>query len=225
VIVLIITVLACSAYARNLVWRNDVALWTDVVRKSPRQQRGYVNLCVQYAVAKNNEQALLVCGKAIAIKPVQTNNLLANAYVNRGAVYSDLGREKEAREDYLAALAVSPNNWWLHNNLGNAYAREGQFDTALSHYAHAISLNPSYASAYYNRGVVANYLNDRAQAIDDFTRALDLDPRNADALLKRGSVYAAMGRRDDALVDFQRACAQGSPGGCEAAQRLREHRK
>ena len=48
VIVIISASYGFAAYQRNLVWKDDLSLWSDVVKKSPNKARSYLSLGVAY---------------------------------------------------------------------------------------------------------------------------------------------------------------------------------
>ena len=53
---------------------------------------------------------------------------------------------------YRATLAVNPDCWLAHNNLGTILVEQGCIDEALIHYQKALQIKPDYAEAHYNRG-------------------------------------------------------------------------
>ena len=46
----LILVLACATYQRNLVYRDEISLWSDTIRKSPKKARAHNNLGHAYAM-------------------------------------------------------------------------------------------------------------------------------------------------------------------------------
>ena len=51
-IILVVLLYSLAAFTRNLVWEDDLTLWSDVIRKSPGKARGYNNIGVFYAEKK-----------------------------------------------------------------------------------------------------------------------------------------------------------------------------
>jgi Tfp pilus assembly protein PilF len=52
-----------------------------------------------------HDKALDDCNKVMEIEP---NNI--KAYANRAVIYEDIGEYDKARQDYLFALSIDPNN-------------------------------------------------------------------------------------------------------------------
>ncbi|HRR72523.1 MAG TPA: tetratricopeptide repeat protein [Syntrophorhabdaceae bacterium] len=64
--------------ARNHIYRNEIALWEDTVKKSPNKARGYNNLGYAYFLAGRYDDAIRAYKKALEINPNHTlarNNL------------------------------------------------------------------------------------------------------------------------------------------------------
>ncbi|MFH1634626.1 MAG: tetratricopeptide repeat protein [Chloroflexota bacterium] len=150
----------------------------------------------------NLEQAIADYTEAIEIYP-----LFAEAYNNRGVVYSDLGDYEQAIADYTKAIALDPQFAYAYSNRGVAYAGLGDYMQAISDYTQAIELDPQDATAYYNRGLAYADLGDYEPAIADYTQAIELDPQDAEAYNNRGFAYYWLGDYDQAIADYTKAIA------------------
>ena len=103
---------------------------------------------------------------------------LADAYTNRGASYSQLGRYERAIKDLDEAIDMNPASAMAYNNRGNAYENLDQLHRALENYDEAIRLDPGFALAYSNRALANTYLGNDDEARKDVERgtALGIDP-------------------------------------------------
>ncbi len=90
-------------------------------------------------------------------------------------------------------LAVTQDNFVIHNNLGNELLDTGAPDGAIRHYTEAIEINPEYASALKNIGMAFVKKGDFEKAVEYFTRASLIRPGWLEAHLKLGSVYYKLG--------------------------------
>jgi len=90
--------------------------------------------------------------------------------------------QQKAIDTYQKALAMSPNDAGLHNNLGSIYAQMGKVEDAKTEFQKAADLNPTQASSYYyNLGVVMVNQGKMDDASVALKKATDIDPKNANA--------------------------------------------
>ncbi|HSA78468.1 MAG TPA: tetratricopeptide repeat protein, partial [Nitrospirota bacterium] len=230
----IIVCLMLFTYFRNGVWRSEVSLWEDVVRKSPMNARGYNGLGLAYQREGRPDKAIEAYVTGLRIYPAY-----ALAHNSLGSVYFQQGKLREALEQFDAAIFLDPGNYIFLNNRGLAYAALQDFKRAEEDYTRAIALRPSYAEAYHNLGLafhlqghyeraialydkalalepdVALYYSDRAltrmsqgeydRAINDATRAITIDTRTPQAYNTRGMAQGMSGRYPQAISDFTAA--------------------
>ena len=76
-----VIVLSIAAYQRNIIWKDKVTLWEDVVRKSPQKARGHSNTGVVYKDKGMTDKAIEHYQIALRIKPdyAEAHNKLGNA--------------------------------------------------------------------------------------------------------------------------------------------------
>jgi tetratricopeptide (TPR) repeat protein len=119
----------------------------------------------------------------------------------RGKGYHNTKRLDLAREDYDAAIKLTPENEELFVSRANIYFRAGDAEQGVSFLQKALDLNPKNGHALRSMGSLFDDSGQREQAERFYTMALEVDPRDAYALLFRSKNYA--GRRDfvDALKD------------------------
>jgi tetratricopeptide (TPR) repeat protein len=197
ILMLIAVPLGIGAYQRNFVWKNEVLLWEDVVRKSPGKARGHNNLGLAYYKQGRVEEAIQQYLTAIKLKPDYLE-----AHQNLGGTYAKQGRVEEAIQEYLTALRLKPDYPGAHNNLGLAYYNQGRLEEAIKEYAEALRLKPDFAEAHYNLGLV--YYDQRRldEAIKEYTSALKLKPDYLEAHQNLAGVYYHQGRLDEAIQEL-----------------------
>lgn len=142
---------------------------------------------------------------------INNNPDLAAAYAARASAFERLAKETPrdrvrllnmAEEDYFSALALSPNNAEILNNLGAYYIDRKMFPNALVYLNDAVRANPRYSLAYTNRGI-ANYQTGRGTvAWSDFNMALQLNPVNLLARYNRAVMFADWEMYEPAIDDF-----------------------
>jgi hypothetical protein len=143
VMILMVFSLSLTAYARNMIWRDEVTLWEDVLKKSPNKARPHYNLGVAYQRQGRFDGAIREYQTAINLNPNH-----AKAYSNMGAVYHQQERLDDAIREYQTAIKLKPDYVDTHYNLGLAYHKQGRLDDAIREYQTAIKLKPDYADAH-----------------------------------------------------------------------------
>lgn len=138
-------------YQRNKVWKDELTLWNDVIRKSPLKARGYNIRGKVYRSQGDFERAIADYNKGIELDPG-----LAMTYYNRGNAYQGNGEFNRAILDYNKAIELDPNYFDAYNNRGNAYQNKGEFNRAILDYDKAIEINPNFADAYNNRNIACS---------------------------------------------------------------------
>lgn len=116
-------------------------------------------------------------------------------------------RTESGVELIAKALALNPQSWGAHNNLGNGLRELGRLEAALDSFDSSIALKPDFAQAHNNRGIVLQDLGRLADALAGFDAAIALQPDYAEAHNNRGTVLQKLDRPDDAAASFSAAIA------------------
>ena len=191
---------AILTYRRNIIWRNELTLWNDIVHKSPKKVSAYNNRGTAYKDQGNIQKAFSDFNKAIELNPN-----LEEAYNNRGIIYLEQKNVQRAFSDYNKAIAINPNYADAYYNRGNLYYQQGKFVQAISDYNRAIEINPNYSEAYNNRAIIYKEQARLDQAFSDLTKAIEIDPNNDKAFINRGVVCRLMGKMSGAILDYTKA--------------------
>jgi tetratricopeptide (TPR) repeat protein len=105
------------------------------------------------------------------------------------------------------ALAVNPENFVAHYDLGLYLERLGRADEARSSFAEAVRLRPDYVDALYALGLVELKRGDAGQARRCFEAVLTLAPQHADALSSLGLALKNLGLPRAAEAPYRAALA------------------
>jgi len=196
----VVAVLCVATYQRNLTWKDDLALWSDVVQKSPDKKRGHIGLGNAYEHRGRLNEAAGEYKTASMLRPdyAETHNKL-------GTVYEHLGRLDEAAREYKTALALKPDYAEAHNNLGIAYKDLGRLEEALREFQIALKLKPDDIQSRLNLGNVYRAMGHAGEAIQEYKTTLTLKPDYAEAHNNLGLVYKDLGRPEEAIQEFQTA--------------------
>jgi tetratricopeptide (TPR) repeat protein len=119
--------------------------------------------------------------------------------------YVQAGYWKDSRTAFEHTLAVTENNYIIHNNLGVVLVRQISFDDGLRHYAEAIRLKPDYALAHANLGHAFLLKGQSDDALRELELALQLKPDIAIAHEDIGIQLASQGKFRQALPHLTEA--------------------
>jgi len=84
----VISAFAWATYERNIVWKDEISLWKDVISKGPRNARGHGNLGDAYYRKGLIEEAIKEYRTAIILNPedITTYDNLSTAIMIRNAI-------------------------------------------------------------------------------------------------------------------------------------------
>jgi len=207
---------AAGVRARNEVWRTDETLWRDVIVKSPGNGRGWMNYGVSLMNRGEFIGAIAAFDRAAPLTP--NYSLL---YVNRGVAFGSLGRQPDADQAFIKAIALAPSDWRSHTFYARWLASEGRLAEALAHAQIAAELNPSdpigpalaaqtaraagtpeyFVSRSLAEYQMARYRNSIASA----ERALAVRPDYAEALNNVAAGHIALGEWDAGIAAAEEA--------------------
>ncbi|MDR3677345.1 MAG: tetratricopeptide repeat protein [Acidobacteriota bacterium] len=99
---------------------------------------------------------------------------------------------------YTATLELSPDAYYIHNNLGTVYWARGNTAAAADEWRAALRLAPNNEYALHNLGLAEHEQKHYQEAEDLYLRALAVRSNYMDAHLDLGKTYAATGRLQEA---------------------------
>jgi len=106
---------------------------------------------------------------------------------------------------FTHTLAVTRENFLIHNNLGVFYERVGRLDEAEAHYREALRMNHSFVEALSNLGSVLMKKEQEEEALSFFREALRLHPGDASAHYNMAVLLADRGQLAEAVFHYREA--------------------
>ena len=200
VMILIVVGLSATAYARNSVWRDEVTLWEDVVKKSPNKARPHNNLGELFYKRGRLNDAQREYQSALSVMPYYVD-----AHINLGALHEGRGLLDEALKEYQIAAKINPQSAEAYYNLGGVYTKLGYEEDAINKFQHAIKIKSNYAEAHYNLGNAYYKKRLYDKAIEEYQLAIKIKPDYFEPLNNLGNVYIDQNRLDDAINTFKMA--------------------
>jgi len=122
-----------------------------------------------------------------------------------GRIYYQQGNYNAALESYQQALALAPDDPWLHNGLGDIYYELEDLESAEAAYREAVNLGPAQAAFHENLGFILRLTDRNEAAIESYTTALSLDGQRPFSWIGRGLAYYNLSQDAQAISDFETA--------------------
>ena len=186
---------------RNSVWKDDLTLFTDTVKKSPDGELPQGMLGIALMKAGRFDEAIEAFRNTLKINPDS-----ANGHYNLGLTFFKKGAPQEAIPEFQKALVLTPNDADAHRYLAVSYAIIGEIDEAMEQYLILYGPNSNSLEASINLGIDLENrgLFNEASAI--YNKALSMVPDNADvhyallnAYIRSGQIEKAVERYKDAV--------------------------
>ncbi len=191
--------LARATIARERVWHDDLAFWTDTVEKAPGEGLPHLHLGLTWARMGYDDRALEEYRQAL--EKYDDAEGRSKALNNMATVFMDRGEFDRARESLERALREVPRYPTAYYNLGvcelnlarRAKERDGRarhLRQALRHFREALRLNPRYVKAHLQYGKMLVRLGRHEEGVRHLREAARLAPtsragREARALLQK----------------------------------------
>lgn len=183
---LIIGVLAATAYARNSIYQTYVTLWKSVTESAPNKRRAHENYGQALSTAgslsksvaearKYYEAALREFNTVIELKD-DGSVPLRDLYREIGVVHFRMGRIDEAIAAWDKGLNYAPGDASLMNNLSIAFMQKGQFDKAATFAKDALMANPNMPQALNTLGQAYMGKQEYDKAAQFFLKAIEREP-------------------------------------------------
>ena len=154
--------------------------------------------------------------EALALNPQ-----LVPAYLNLADLLRAAGREDEARQQLLAALAVAPQSGDTLHSLGLLETRGGNSDKALDYLGKAAALEQNGIRHRFVYAIALHDLGQPSTAIAELEKLLRQTPGNQEVLLALVNYNAELGRRDPAVL-YARQLLQIAPNNQNYQQLLQQ---
>ena len=182
---------------------SAIKFYKKEIKKNSQNAQAYSQYCGSecYAYDKDKKidlnNTLLLCNKSIEL-----NSNIAETYFYKGRIYGQLGKSKEAIQEYSNAIKVNPNYERAYLNRGATKSQLRMTKEAISDYTKAIELNneEDLLLAYSNRGFAYAKIGEKQKADEDFKKVANFDIKNANA-----RDYALRGEAKNQTKDFSGA--------------------
>ncbi|MFL5813403.1 MAG: tetratricopeptide repeat protein [Bdellovibrionia bacterium] len=127
-----------------------------------------------------------------------------NLHFYKGALYSIMGNQQKAVEEYTAELKNNPNSVATLISLGKELVKGGNPVAAITYFNKAMELAPKNSEAKAEGAYTTYLLKNFPGSIALFNAAIRLDPGNAMLYRRLGNTYRDSGDRINATQAYRR---------------------
>ncbi len=172
---LIICVLAATAYQRNSIYHDFITLWGNITKTSPNKRRAHENYGQALSTVGRLQEALLEFNTVLALKD-DGSVPMRDLYREIGVVYFRMNRMNDAISAWQTGLQKAPNDASLLNNLSIALMQTGRYEEAASLAQTALAADPNLPQALNTMGQVLMFKKDYEKAVKYFLKAIEQQP-------------------------------------------------
>jgi len=180
---------------RNIIWKDDMTLWSDVQKKNPYSQGALIELG-RLQMADDPDQAEQVMKENLLRFPQSTM-----AMVNLGNLYVQKGDYGQAKELYLNAIEIEPGNYKAHFNLAKVYKELGDRESAINEYRVVLRHSPTNTVA---AEILAGLYVEKGAPEEEFKSAFVKTSANPAFHRGMGIIYSGQQRWDMAIEAFNK---------------------
>jgi tetratricopeptide (TPR) repeat protein len=193
---------------RNSVYRSNILLWEDTVKKSPGKLRALHNLSHFYLAEKSYQKAFVPLKKLAASRATPFYRSIAHN--NLGNIYTQWENPVQAEKEFRQAISADPTIPTGHFNLASLHASKGQFRLAKMEYDKAEERYKNYRWGYpkpaelaFNKAKVHRKLGMMKEALKDILAFLKQVPDSPEGRFLLGQIYSATGKTTLAIEAFK----------------------
>ncbi len=184
IFVAIILLLSSGTYSRNRLWKDEISLWTDCVKKSPNKARPQADLATAYFNAGAYDKSLELNQRAIQIDPK-----FPEAYYNLGLTYQKLGDLRKAIEMQKKSLELDPTLYIAYSTLGGIYFEKGEYEEAEEAFQKFLKIYPYFPEVHSLLAIVYAAQKKFDKAVEELEWELRINPYHTLAHLNLGQLY------------------------------------
>jgi len=198
--ILLVLVFSVSTFQRNKVWKDDISLYSNVLKNNPNVVEALNNRGNAYNAVGMHQLALDDFNRGIKIKPNYKS-----FYNNRAQAYFKLDSFEVALNDLDMALSLDAGYLDAYLNKGMVLISMEEFTWAVRVYSKAIKIAPYKALIYVSRANAYLDLDLREEALADLQKAREVHPRGYRAYYELGRWYRQDKDFEQALVNLEKA--------------------
>ena len=199
---------------RNRVWKDDVSIWEDTVKKAPASATALNNLASALISTENYDPAITFLNKAQKINPQAEK-----VYGNLGIAYLHNKDYEKALAAFNKALQLNPRSAETYTYMGILLKQTGDRSTAIAYFKKALEYKPDFFKSHLQLGMLYQEQGEKQKALVEYEKALKQAPRDSAVHNALGLLYAGEGQFEEAFKHFQLTLKQ-NPSNREALNNM-----
>tara|TARA_B110000263_G_C15151090_1_gene437906 strand:- start:1 stop:813 length:813 start_codon:yes stop_codon:yes gene_type:complete len=164
----------------------------------------YEYLAISYERIGGYDKAIEITKQNIDI--VENSIDLSPLFLELAYCYHNLGKIKEAKQNYEKAIQLDPNNWNAYNNYAYFYQKQGDLKTAEDMFKANIQRAPNNPNVLHSMGEFYQKSGEYDKAIDYFDTSIERDSTYAIPYYNLGQIYEE--REDDLFFEYYLKAAE-----------------
>ena len=207
--VAVILIFGALTFIRTSAWKNSVSLYSDILKNYPHSFVALNSLGAEYMLNKNYDMSLRYLNAAI-----NENTNYYKGYYNRGLLFAQTERMKDALKDFDKAIALKqyPKAYIAR---ANAYYVLKDFPKAILDAEMVLKTDATNFKANYVLANCYDDLNQSDKAIVYYNKVININTENPLYYLRRAIVYGKMQQFMFCLQDLDK-CTNLDPNYAEA---------
>lgn len=197
-----ILLMAFLTLNRGLVYRTEIFLWEDTVRKSPQKIMAHNNLVSAYIDKKRFDDA-----EREAKLILQSDPDYSNAHSHLGVVYASRKQWEEARMEFDKSLTYQKDNHANHYNAGQMRINLNRPEEALPYLERAVALKPDSANYHFTLGNAYRMLKHYDPALEEYRLSLKYRPDSPETHNNMAVIFWELKMYDLAEAEFIKTVA------------------
>lgn len=199
-VTLLIVFFGLNTFRRNSVWKTNLSIWYDALRKAPKDLRSANNVATalawrEGAVYRDFDTAIFILNKALTLNNIIRKDVYREIYGNLGNLYFKKNNFEKAIWFHKKSLEVDPSFSKGRFDLVSPLIMLGKWKEATLEIDMLIkSQNGHLRSDYFNvKGLTLLWLNKPEDALPYFRIALRLAPWDQSVYLNIGRALSMSG--------------------------------
>lgn len=196
IVLVIVILLSLLTYSRSRVWENSIKLYLNVLDKYPNLYVALNSVGAEYMLTKNYDLSLRYLNKAI-----NENRNYYKGYYNRGLLYVQTERYKDALADFNKCISLKQYPKAIVAR-ANVYYILKDFPKAIQDAETTLKLEPLNHKAHYVLANCYDDLNQLDKALVFYNKAISANTDVAVYYLRRAIVSGKMQQFQNCLSDL-----------------------